>query len=144
MTNRRREDTTFLQILRYSTMKQKKGCEYSAYRLKYIYEVEREKKEEGLLHCRVHIRYLVFFVTCSGRVSVTFFLFENSDCSRLGTLLFPLVFGFRKMISVGCLLMDPFFISRCHLFFPAKDGCGTYCVLCITSVDFVCSVRGVA
>ena len=38
----------------------------------------------------------VSFVTCSGRVvSVTFFLLEESDCSRLGTLPFPLVFGFR-------------------------------------------------
>ena len=24
--------------------------------------------------------------------------------------------------------------------FSVKDGCGTYCVLCITSVEFVCSV----
>ena len=44
----------------------------------------------------------VSFVTCSGRVvSVTFFVLEESDCSRLGTLPFPLVFGFRKMIAVG-------------------------------------------
>ena len=34
------------------------------------------------------------------------------------------------------------FISRCCNFFSAKDGCGTYC-MCITSVDFVCFVRGV-
>ena len=25
--------------------------------------------------------------------------------------------------------------------FPVKGGCGTYCVLCITLVDFVCSVE---
>ena len=44
----------------------------------------------------------VYFVTCSGRVSVTFFLLEESDFSRLGTLPFPLVFGFHAdMISAG-------------------------------------------
>ena len=38
----------------------------------------------------------VSFVTCSGRVvSVTCFLLEERDCSRLGTFAFPLVFGFR-------------------------------------------------
>ena len=43
----------------------------------------------------------VSFVTCSGRVVyVTVSLLEESDCSRLGTLPFPLVFGFRKMIAV--------------------------------------------
>ena len=52
--------------------------------------------------------YLVVFITCSGRVSVTFFLLEESDCSRLETLPFPLVFDFRKMISVGCFLVDLF------------------------------------
>ena len=47
-------------------------------------------------HYRVKIYYLVSFVTCSGReVSVTFFLLEESDCSRLETLPFPLVFGVR-------------------------------------------------
>ena len=33
----------FLQILGYSTSKQKKGCAYSTYSLKYIYEVESER-----------------------------------------------------------------------------------------------------
>ena len=45
----------------------------------------------------------VSLVTCSGRVvSVTFFPLEESDCSRLGTLPFPLVFDFRKITVVGC------------------------------------------
>ena len=45
----------------------------------------------------------VSLVTCSGRVvSVTFFLLEESDCSRSETLPVLLVFGFRKMIAVGC------------------------------------------
>ena len=49
-----------------------------------------------VMHCRVKIYYLVSFVICSGRVvSVTFFLLEESDCSRLGTLPFALVFVFR-------------------------------------------------
>ena len=64
------------------------------------------------------------FVTCSGSVYVTFFLLEESGCSRLVSLPFPLVFGFRRTISAGCLLMDPFFISRCHRFFSTKDDCG--------------------
>ena len=39
----------------------------------------------------------VSFVTCSGRVaSVTFFLLEESDCSRLGASLSSLVVGFGK------------------------------------------------
>ena len=37
-----------------------------------------------------------------------------------------------EMIAVGCF----------ELISSLKDGCGTYCV-CITSVDFVCFVRGV-
>ena len=61
----------------------------------------------------------VSFVTCFGRVYVTFFLLEESYCSRLGTLPFPLVFGFRKMISVGCF----------QLISSGNDGCGTFCVL---------------
>ena len=81
----------FLQIFGYSTTKQKKGYAYSA-----------KEREKAFSHRRVHIPYLVSFVTCSGRVYVTFFLLEESDCSRLGTLPFPLVFGVRKMISVGC------------------------------------------
>ena len=43
------------------------------------------------------------------------------------------LFGFLKVIAVGC----------CKLISSVKDGCGTYCVWCITSVDFVCFVRGV-
>ena len=31
---------------------------------------------------------------------------RESGCSRQGTCPFPLVFGFRKAISAGCLLMD--------------------------------------
>ena len=39
----------------------------------------------------------VSFVTCSGRVvSVTFFLLEESDCSRLGASPLSLVVGVRK------------------------------------------------
>ena len=38
-----------------------------------------------------------------------------------------------EMIDVGC----------CWLISSVKDGCGTYCVWRITSVDFVCFVRGV-
>ena len=45
---------------------------------------------------------------------------------------------FRRVLVDGSL-----FISRCCNFFSAKDGCGTYCVWRITSVDFVCFVRGV-
>ena len=53
----------FLQILGYSTTKQKKGCTYSAYRLKYIDEVESKRKRKNVFsHCRVHIRYLVFWL----------------------------------------------------------------------------------
>ena len=76
----------------------------------------------------------VSFVTCSGRVvSVTFFLLEESDCSRLGASPLSLVVGFRKMVAVGCFELISF----------VKDGCGTYCVWRMTSVDFVCFVRGV-
>ena len=62
----------------------------------------------------------VSFVTCSGRVvSVTFFLLEESDCSRLGASPLSLVVGFRKMVAVGCF----------ELISSVKDGCGTYCVM---------------
>ena len=46
----------------------------------------------------------VSFVTCSGKVVLDLlpFSFSKSDCSRLGTLPFPLMVGFRKMIAVGC------------------------------------------
>ena len=37
------------------------------------------------------------------------------------------------MIAVGCF----------KLISSLKDGCGTYCAWCITSVDVVCSVQGV-
>ena len=36
----------FLQILGYSTTKQEKGCAYSAYILKYVYEVEIGRKRK--------------------------------------------------------------------------------------------------
>ena len=66
-------------------------------------------------YCRVSICYLFSFVICYGRVFVTFFPLEESGRSRQGTQSFPLVFGFRKTISAGCLLVDPFFI-RCYRF----------------------------
>ena len=34
-------------------------------------------------------------------------------------------------------------LVECCNFFSAKGGCGMYCVWRITSVDFVCFVRGV-
>ena len=45
----------------------------------------------------------------------------------------PFLFDFRKVIAVGCF----------KLISSLKDGCGTYCVCCMTLVDVVCSVRGV-
>ena len=32
------------------------------------------------------------------------------------------------------------FSIRCYILFSAKDDCDTYCVLCITSVDLICSI----
>ena len=40
---------------------------------------------------------------------------------------------------LSCLAFRQILFSQKWIF-PVKDGCGTYCVLCITSVDFVCSV----
>ena len=88
--------------------------------------------------------YLV--VTCPERVHVTFFLPEESDGTRLGTLPFPLVFGFRKMIAIGYFLMGRFSLVGVTTSFPRrmivdKVKYVYYCF--VTSADFVCSVRGV-
>ena len=74
------------------------------------------------------------------------FPFEESDCSRSETLPFPLVFGFRKMISVGYLLMGPFSLVGVTISFPRRmvvDKVKYVYYCCVTSADFVCSVRGV-
>ena len=58
--------------------------------------------------------------------------FSREIVLHQGTRLFPFVFGFQEeTISAGCFL---FWTSS------VKDGFGKYCVLCITLVNFVCSV----
>ena len=68
--------------------------------------MEGEKKIIILyfLQCRVNICYLIFLFFCYlFRKSICYlFLLEESDCSRLGTLPFSLVFDFRVgAISAG-------------------------------------------
>ena len=66
---------------------------------------------------------LGLFCSCSGRIiSVTFFLLEESDCSRLRTLPFPLVFGrdnFRRewynSTVVWVKIIYLFVIRECYL-----------------------------
>ena len=75
------------------------------------------------------------------------FPFEESVWSRLETLPFPLVFGCRKINSVGCLLVGPFsLVGGVTFFFPRRmvvDKVKYVYYCCVTSADFVCSVRGV-
>ena len=74
------------------------------------------------------------------------FPIEESVWSRLGTLPFSLVFGCRKMNSVGCLLVGPFSLVGVTISFPRRMVVDKvkYVYYCfVTSADFVCSVRGV-
>ena len=85
----------------------------------------------------------VSFVTCSGRVvSVTFFLLEESDCSRLGASPMSLVVGFRKngcrrvffLVDLFCegwlwyVLCVAYNFSRLRLFCA---GSGLTVLLCV-------------
>ena len=88
--------------IRVSNIETEKGCVYSAYRLKYIYEGERKRKRKRYFRIVGCIS-----VSCSGRVSVAFF---KRDCfgSRDMAIFFRVWLSgrddFRRMI----LLMDIF------------------------------------
>ena len=97
----------FLQTLGFSKRNKKKVARNLRTDLN-IYGVESERKRKNVFwHYRVHIHYLVFLVTCSGRVSVAFF---KRDCfaSRDMTGSFRVWLSgrddFRRVIFNGSLL----------------------------------------
>ena len=75
----------FLQTLGYSTTKHiKKVARNLRTNLNTFTGWKTKKIIIYFPHCRINICYLVFFVTCYGRVYVTFFPLEESGCSRQG------------------------------------------------------------
>ena len=86
-------------------------------------------------------------------VSVSFLFFLTSRCITVfpyffllpdpGEGVLPLLERMLRVKGHDCFLSCLVFRQTCfpqEWIFSVKDGCGTYCVLCITSVDFVCSV----
>ena len=80
------------------------------------------------------------FVICSGRLLLPVPLVSTRGIVRVkehNRFLSCLAFGKRKF-PLGALRSSLFI--RCYDLFSAKNGCGTYCVLCITPISSIYSI----